>query len=300
MEEVRRVAGFDYAEMVQRNLGFVTQAEQDLLRRGTVFVCGVGGMGGACLMSLVRVGIGKIIFADLDEFELSNLNRQLFSNLETVGVAKVEATRRQVLAINPEIEIETHEADWVEHLDGILERTSVVVNGMDDVACGILLYRRAKALGATIIDAYASPLPSVTVVRPCDPRPEERLGFPTRDKAWSEVKEDDQKECLMLEIEYVMTHSSSRNHIDLDIAAEMVAGKRSRMSFAPMVVTAGNLMCFEAINVVLGRPAASDHRGYFFNPWTARVERPRGPVTAAIFGLLVRRFLRKLVDGVEH
>src|SRR4029078_8161096 len=45
---------FDYAEMTRRNIGFVTEAEQAKLRAARVFVCGTGGMGGACLQSLVR------------------------------------------------------------------------------------------------------------------------------------------------------------------------------------------------------------------------------------------------------
>ena len=289
------IAGFDYAEMTQRNIGFVSEDEQQRLRQARVFVCGVGGMGGACLMSLIRAGIGRVILADLDEFELSNLNRQLFASLDTVGVDKIEATRQGILALNPEVEIETYGADWVDSLDEILGRTQIVVNGMDDIACGLLLYRRAQALGATVIDAYASPLPSVTVVRPADPRPEMRLGYATEGTAWNELSEDQLSACLLREIEFVMTHSSSRHHIDLAIAAQVVSGQRSRMSFAPMVITAGNLMCFETINLILQNHHGTDCKGYFFNPWTVRVERPRGGPWAAVKGLLVRRFLAQLI-----
>jgi hypothetical protein len=294
---------FDYGEMVGRNLGFVSAEEQERLRRGTVFVCGVGGMGGACLMSLVRAGVGRVVIADLDVFELSNLNRQLFADLDAVGVGKVEATIGRLRRIHPEIEIESHGAEWVDDLDGILGRLGpsggprVVVNGMVDVACGVHLYRRAREKGATVIDAYASPLPSVTVVRPAAPRPEERLGYPSRGRDWRELTDDDVALCVMREVEYVMVHSSSRHHVDLAVAAEMVAGRRPRMSFAPMVITAGNLMAYEALNLLLGRKSATDHRGWFLNPWTARVERPRNPVTAALLGIAVRRFLAELVDG---
>lgn len=286
---------FDYQELVSRNIGFVTEEEQGRLRQGTVFVCGVGGMGGACLMSLVRAGVGKVVMADIDDFELSNLNRQLFANLETVGLPKVEATCRQVQAVNPEIEIETYGDEWTDRLDDILQSTSVVVNGMDDIACGIHLYRRARVQGATVIDAYASPLPSVTVVRPEDPRPEERLALPTLGKPWTEISQEDVDTCLMREVEYVMTHSSSRHLIDLEIAAELVAGRRARPSFATMVITTGNLMAYEAINLLLGNSSATDYRGYFFNPWTGRTERPRWPVSAAILGLFVRRYLAALL-----
>ncbi len=118
------------------------------------------------------------------------------------------------------------------------------------------------------------------------------------DKEWTDVTAEDENDCLRREIEYVLVHSSSRNHLDLEIAAKMLTGERSRMSFAPMVITAGNLMCFEAINLILRRKSGTDHRGYFFNPWTARVERPRGRPTAWVLGRLVRRFMQRLTDGI--
>lgn len=286
---------FDYAEMVGRNLGFVSTEEQERLAGGIVFVCGVGGMGGACLMSLARAGLGRVVIADLDVFEPSNLNRQLFADLDVVGVGKVEATRGRLLRINPGLEIESHGEEWVDRLDDILGRASIVVNGMDDVACGVHLYRRARALGATVIDAYTSPLPSVTVVRPGDPRPEERLGFPTVGQDWRAISDDDRGLCVMREVEYVMVHSSSRRYVDLGIASEMVAGLRPRMSYAPMVITAGNLMAYEALNLLMGRPSATDHRGWFLDPWRARVERPRSRLVAAVLGVAVRRFLAGLM-----
>ncbi len=291
-------SAFDYAEFVQRNIGFVTEAEQERIRSARVFVCGVGGMGGACVMSLARAGVSKLTIADIDRFELSNLNRQVFAFIDTVGEDKVGAVRRQLLMINPVLDVETRAGEWIEQLDDLLPEHPIVINGMDHIPSGVQLYRKAREHGATVIDAYASPLPSVYVVGPGDPRPEERLRFPTLDKEWTEVTAEDEDDCLRREIEHVLVHSSSRDHLDLEIAAEMLTGERSRMSFAPMVITAGNLMCFEAINLILGRKSGTDHRGYFFNPWTARVERPRGRPTAWILGWLVRRFMQRLTDGI--
>lgn len=287
---------FDYAEMVGRNLGFVSAEEQGRLRDATVFVCGVGGMGGACLQSLVRAGLGGAIVADFDHFEVSNLNRQVFADLASVGRDKVDATAEALLRINPELRLVRYGRSWGDHLDEILSAAPLVVNGMDDVAAGIHLYRRARDRGATVIDAYTSPLPSVTVIGPGDPRPEDRMGYPSRGLAVADFDEAILAGCLRREIEYVLVHSSSRHHLDLDVAAQMVAGERPRMSLAPMVITAGNLMAFEALNVLLGRPSGTDHRGYFFNPWTVRVERPRGRLAAGLLGFVVRRFLDRMLN----
>ncbi len=287
---------FDYAEFTNRNIGFVTPDEQARLKDGIVFVCGTGGMGGACILGLVRAGVGRLIIADLDAFEVSNLNRQVFAFLHTVDRHKAEATAEIARQINPDIQVEVYGADWVDHVDDLIGQAAVVVNGTDDLGASLLLYRQARALGKAVIDAYASPLPSVYVTQPQHQPHEERLDYPTVGVPWDQITDDQRSEAFLKESEWVVIHSSSRQYIDLDIVGEVVAGTRSRMSFAPMVISTGQLMCYEAINAVLGRPPGTDNRGYFFNPYAARVERPKPRLLAALMRPVVRRFLRGLMN----
>src|SRR5712691_8152864 len=121
---------FSYSDFIQRNLGFVSGEEQARLRDSRVLVCGVGGMGGACLQALVRAGVGGFAIADFDRFEVSNMNRQVFANLDTVGVGKVEATVAQIKKVNPQLVLEAHGREWVGKLDELLGRYKLVVNGM--------------------------------------------------------------------------------------------------------------------------------------------------------------------------
>jgi molybdopterin/thiamine biosynthesis adenylyltransferase len=289
---------FDYQEMTGRNIGFVSAGEQVALRDGCVFICGVGGMGGAAVMTLARAGVGNLVIADFDVFEPSNLNRQLFAFDDTLGKEKTDVTRERLIAIDPELRVTVVGRDWPSRLDELFSECRVVINGMDDVAAGIGLYRAARDHGATVIDAYTSPLPSVAVVRPRDPRPEERLGFPTVGVALDAIAPEMRDECLKREIEYVLVHSSSAEHVDMAVAADVIAGKRSRMSFAPMVVTTGCLMAFEAIALLLGRETTTDCRGWFFNPRDAAVERPHRLPVAWLRRRLVRRFMsRSLVPN---
>ncbi|MFQ5961766.1 MAG: ThiF family adenylyltransferase [Candidatus Methylomirabilales bacterium] len=283
-----------YTDLTCRNIGFVSPAEQDQIREAAVFVCGIGGMGGACLQSLVRMGVTRLAIADPDTFEVTNLNRQVFAFASTLNQRKVDATRSCLLDINPALDLDTFGQEWTAHVDAILSKYPIVVNGMDDLPCEILLYRKAREHGATVIDAYTSPLPSVTVVRPQHPRPEERLGYPTVGKDWRALTPAIHAQCRVREIEYVLTHSSSASYLDLHIAAEVLAGKRPRISFAPMVITTGNLMCFEVLNLILGRPG-TDYSGYFFNPWTVKIERPRPRLTAWPRSLVARRLLKTLM-----
>lgn len=286
---------FSYAEFTTRNIGFISEREQEALRAAKVLVIGVGGMGGAAIQSLARTGVGAFAIADVDTFEISNLNRQVFADLDSVNEEKAEATAARLRRINPNIEIEVFGREWPQALDELLQRYPVVINGMDDIAAGINLYRRARKYGATVIDAYTSSLPSVTVVRPNDPRPEERLSYPSLGRDVNTLDDDTKKACFVREMEHVLVHSSTIGHIDMAVALELVAGRRKRMSFAPMVITTGNLMAFEVVKVLLGRQPTTDHRGYFFNPWKMRVERPSPWFVAAPKRWLARRFLARML-----
>lgn len=287
---------FTYNEFTTRNLGFITQAEQESLKGACVFVCGTGGMGGSAIMSLIRAGVGHLILADLDTFEVSNLNRQLFATLDTVDQDKAQATRDQCLRINPEAQIEVLGADWSDDVERLVSSCDVVINGTDDLGASLLLYRTARKHGRKVIDAYASPLPSVYVTGPDDPMPEEWLGFSTVGTAWDAITADMRADAVMAEATHVMLHSSSRHYIDLELAGEMVAGKRSRMSFAPMVMMAGTLMAGEALNIILKRAGGADHRGWFLNTHLGKVERPKNKLVTMVMKPLVQRALLQMMN----
>jgi hypothetical protein len=286
---------FDYAAATTRNIGFVSEAEQRLIRAAKVFVCGTGGMGGAALMALARAGVGHVIIADLDAFEVSNLNRQVFAFTDTVGRHKAEASADLLRKINPGMAIEVLHDDWPRHLDRIAGEVQVIVNGTDDLAASLLLYRTARRAGLPVIDAYASPLPSVYVTHPRDPMPEERLGYPTAGKAWDAVTPADRAAAFQAEAIHVLVHSTSRHYIDVEAAGEVAAGKRSRMSFAPMVISTGMLMAYETLALIIGKPTGTDFRGYFFNPYRPAVERPRPRIVEAVLKPVVRRFLARMM-----
>jgi molybdopterin/thiamine biosynthesis adenylyltransferase len=288
------MSDFSYDEFTTRNLGFVTPEEQALLKQARIFIPGVGGMGGAAFMLLVRAGVGTFAIADIDTFEVSNLNRQVFATLDTVGRAKVEVAAEAARRINPEIKIEVLGAEWLDRVEDLAARHPIIINGTDDAQASVRTYRVARDARATVIDAYAATLPSVYVVRPDDPRPEERMRYPTVGKDWRAITDADRQMCLNRELEWALTHSNTHRYVDLAIAAELAAGKRKRFSFAPMVVTTGALMAYEAIRLVLGKPGGADHRGYFFNPHTPGVERPLPWPLSAAKGALVRRFMAKM------
>jgi molybdopterin-synthase adenylyltransferase len=272
----------------------VTPAEQERLRNATVFVCGTGGMGGACLLALARIGVGHLIIADIDSFDVSNLNRQVFAFDDTIGMHKAEATAMLMHRINPGLQVTVYKENWTNHVRDSIAAAAVVVNGTDDLGASLLLYRTARELGKTVIDAYASPLPSVYVTKATDPAHEVRMGYLTQGTDWDKITPDQRAGAFLCEAEHVVLHSSSRDYVDLKMVGDVVAGRRSRMSFAPMVITTGQLMAYEVVNAVLGRSHGADNRGWFFNPYRGRVERPRTALMTAVLRPIVRRFLTRL------
>ena len=78
----------------------------EILQKSTVGIAGCGGLGSNAAVSLVRAGIGKLIIADHDVVEESNLNRQYYFQPD-IGKKKVEVLTCHLKAINHEIGIET-------------------------------------------------------------------------------------------------------------------------------------------------------------------------------------------------
>ena len=289
---------FSYAEMTVRNLGFLSASEQARLRDGVAFVCGTGGMGGACIMALARAGVGHLILADIDSFDVANLNRQVFAFSDTLGRPKAEATAEVLGRINPGIGLSVLGAEWTDQVQALVARAGVVVNGTDDLGASLLLYRTARAVGRTVIDAYAGPLPSVYVTRAGDIPHARRLRYLTEGTPWDQITPAQRRQALLAEALHVVVHSSSRHHVDMALVAEVIAGRRPRMSFAPMVITTGQLMAYEAIAALTGRKHGADSRGWFLNPYRGRVERPwPAPVAALLRPLVMRALVRMAGDG---
>ncbi len=77
------------------------------LSRATIGIAGLGGLGSTVAAALTRAGIGKLILADFDIVDKSNLNRQHYF-ADQIGQNKVGATIENLRRINPAIKLETH------------------------------------------------------------------------------------------------------------------------------------------------------------------------------------------------
>ena len=123
---------FDYHTAFSRNIGWLTQAEQEQLRHTRIAIAGMGGVGGIHLITLARLGVGKFNIADFDTFDQVNFNRQAGATMRTLGRTKVEVMAEQALDINPELDIRTFpQGVSEENLDDFFKDVDLYVDGLD-------------------------------------------------------------------------------------------------------------------------------------------------------------------------
>jgi len=79
---------------------------QRLLQDSTALIIGIGGLGSVAALYLAGAGVGRLLLSDRDHVDLSNLQRQIVYRQSDVGRDKAQAASQQLLALNPQIEVE--------------------------------------------------------------------------------------------------------------------------------------------------------------------------------------------------
>lgn len=121
-----------YKDAISRNIGWLTDVEQQTLRNKRVAIAGLGGVGGAHLITLIRLGVSKFHISDFDEFEVHNFNRQEGANMSTIGCSKMEVMVARALDINPEAEIVTFEGGVSSsNIDAFFQGVDLYVDSLD-------------------------------------------------------------------------------------------------------------------------------------------------------------------------
>jgi molybdopterin/thiamine biosynthesis adenylyltransferase len=154
LEEGREI--WTYDEAFQRNRGLVALGEQGRLRRATVAIAGLGGVGGSHALTLARMGVGGFHLADPDHFAVANFNRQACARISSLGENKAIEAARAVRDINPEVRVHVVPAAITpENVDRFLTGVDVVLDGLDFFAMEArrLLYGRARARGLWVLSA---------------------------------------------------------------------------------------------------------------------------------------------------
>ncbi len=123
---------FDYSAAFSRNIGWVTEPEQATLRSARIAIAGLGGVGGAHLLTLSRLGIAQFNIADFDHFEVHNFNRQAGASMPFLGQPKVDVLAQLALDVNPEANLRRFtQGVTPENVDEFLRGVDLYVDGID-------------------------------------------------------------------------------------------------------------------------------------------------------------------------
>ncbi len=213
----------NYWEMLDRQKGIISENEQLKLLNSKITVIGCGGIGGATTEMLARMGVGKLRIVDKDVFEISNINRQLMSNLKCLGMPKTRVTAERLESINPSIEVEELND---KNVLKILKGSQIVVDALDNLLTRIIVSRCSEKLDVPFIHgAIHGTMGQVTVFNRSTPSYEELFKLPS------------QGEELTSEI----------------ISKVSSLGKEVPPVIGPVPNIVGCLQAFEAVKIITGK-----------------------------------------------
>src|SRR5438874_8219031 len=105
---------------------------QRKLKAAKVLCIGAGGLGSPVAMYLAAAGVGTLGLVDFDVVDFSNLQRQILHSTPDVGRPKLQSAKEKLHALNPEIEIRTHEvALSSQNALQLFEPYDIIVDGTD-------------------------------------------------------------------------------------------------------------------------------------------------------------------------
>ena len=105
------------------------------LKKSTILVVGLGGVGGYVVEALTRSGIGNLILVDYDKVDITNFNRQIIAVNENIGKYKVDCFKERIESINEECNVISYNLriDNENIKDIFNTKIDFVVDAVDDV-----------------------------------------------------------------------------------------------------------------------------------------------------------------------
>ena len=115
------------------------------LSKAVIGVAGLGGLGSNIALSLARVGVKKLVLADFDVVEPSNLNRQQYF-VRHIGMQKTQALKELINDVNPFVEVETHDIFLDEkNVASVFGECEILCEAFDNVAGKAMILNEAGA-----------------------------------------------------------------------------------------------------------------------------------------------------------
>ncbi|WP_408022185.1 ThiF family adenylyltransferase [Sneathia vaginalis] len=125
------------------------------LNKSSCIIFGVGGVGSFAAEAIARSFVGNISLVDFDTVDITNINRQIHANINTVGRLKVELMKKRILSINPNCNINIcTEKLSKENIEKFFDKKyDYVIDAIDDMDAKIALisyclYKKIKIISS--------------------------------------------------------------------------------------------------------------------------------------------------------
>lgn len=140
-----RYTEMGYWEIITRQMSIVTKSQQTRFKESKIAIIGCGGLGGTIIEMLARMGIGELNIIDKDSFDMSNLNRQIMSSIDSLGKSKSEVAKEKIRLINPYVKVNAFNEELNrKNLDKIIGDCDIAIDGLDNLPTRVLLSRYTK------------------------------------------------------------------------------------------------------------------------------------------------------------
>ena len=145
-------------ERDQRTAMLLGSESVNKLSRMHVAVFGIGGVGGHAAEALARAGVGHLTLIDGDTVAESNLNRQLFATVSTVGIPKTEAAARRLADVAPDCRLTLVQDFILPENIGQFDFSSFdyVIDAVDTVSAKLAIIKACDAVGTRVISAMGA------------------------------------------------------------------------------------------------------------------------------------------------
>ncbi|ADY56570.1 UBA/THIF-type NAD/FAD binding protein [Syntrophobotulus glycolicus DSM 8271] len=141
-----------------RNQLLIGEEGQEKIKKASVFVFGIGGVGSFAVEALARSGVGNFKLIDFDDICLTNINRQIHALHSTIGKAKVNVMKDRILDINPRAIVQTYQMFFTEkEAEAIFaEKPDYVVDAIDTVQSKVFLAKECLRRNIPLISSMGT------------------------------------------------------------------------------------------------------------------------------------------------
>ena len=128
------------------------------IKNKRVAIFGVGGVGGYVCEGLARSGISNFVLVDADTVDETNLNRQIISTVDNIGLDKVSVMRDRILSINPDANVEIHKCFYLPENSSEFDFNDYdyIVDAVDTVSAKLSIIIKAKEASKPVISAMGA------------------------------------------------------------------------------------------------------------------------------------------------